>query len=165
LADHLGEVLPELGSPFVIDVVVAGWLVLAQFPDHVCLLPLQFFDLAAERGGAGGCAVIDGGLGVGVGGGEEERVSVRAEDAPGEEGVDQVQEFVFADPEALGVGGVPVLAGVVGGYRFAGVVAVSAGGAAGFAVEPASAQVADDVRAEPVGAGGGGMGVGPVAGA
>jgi hypothetical protein len=66
------------------------------------LLPLQVLDLATQRGDAGGGGVVDLGLAVV---GVQECGAVGAEDAGGEEPADLGQEFVFADPQALGVGG------------------------------------------------------------
>ncbi len=145
MGGDLGEAVAELAAPLLVDVLIADWLVLAEFFDDVGLLPFQIFDLVAEGGDAGGGAVVDSRLFVLDG--QEERCAVGAEDAAGEEPADGVEEFVFADPQAFGVGGVPGLAGVVGGYGFAGVVAVPVADAAGLAVQPPAAQLADDVGA------------------
>jgi len=82
-----------------VDVRVPGGPVVPQFGDHVGLLALEFLDVLGQ-----GCSLCGEGL-VRVsdlGGvlGEEVR-TVGAEDAPGEEGVDGVQELVLADPQAL----------------------------------------------------------------
>jgi len=110
----------------------------AQFLDYVGLLTLQVSDLGAYRGRPRCGSVLDGRL-VSLAGGEQ-GIPVRAEDAAGEEAADQFEELVLADPQALGLRGEPVLAGVVGGYGLAGAVAVAAGNTAGLAVEAPPAQ-------------------------
>src|SRR6266498_1918748 len=129
LGGDLGEGVAELIPPLPVDIGVADRGVGAEFGDNVGLLAVQFLDLGSKGSGAGG-GWVDGG-----------------------------EEFVFADPQALGVSGEPVFAGVVGGYGFAGVVAVDVADVAGLAVQAPAAQVADDVGAHPVGAPGGRVGV------
>src|SRR6266498_1495769 len=155
LGGDLGEGVAELIPPLPVDIGVADRGVGAEFGGNVGLRAVQFLDLGSEGSGAGGGWVVGGPL---VRSGEEE-LAVGAEDAPGEEAADGGEEFVFADPQALGVSGEPVFAGVVGGYGFAGVVAVDVADVAGLAVQAPAAQVADDVGAHPVGAPGGRVGV------
>ncbi len=114
MGGDLGEAAAELVTPLLVDVLIGDWLVLAEFFDDVGLLPFQVFDLVAQEDDAGGGAVV--GLGLVVYG-QQERSTVGAEDAAGEESSDGVEELVFANPQALGMAGVPVLPGVVGGSR------------------------------------------------
>jgi len=100
LGGDLGEAVAELVTPLLVDVLGADRLVLAEFFDHVGLLPLQLFDLGAEGGDPCRHAVVR--FGLLVWDGKEERSAVGAEDAAGEEPADGVEEFVFADPQALG---------------------------------------------------------------
>jgi hypothetical protein len=53
LVGEVGEAGAELGSPLLVDVVVAAALVGLQFVDDIRLLPLQIFDLVFEGGALG----------------------------------------------------------------------------------------------------------------
>jgi hypothetical protein len=131
LVAELGEARAELGSPLLVEVVVAGGVVRLQFGNCVGLLALDLSDLGFEGSPTGdGRVVTQGGL-FPLG---KQGVTVLAEDPPGEEGVNRGQELVFADPEALGVGGVPVAVGVVSRVGLAGVVAVDVSDVAGLAI-------------------------------
>lgn len=95
-------------------------------------------------------------------GGGEQGLAVGAEDPFGEEAGDRVEEQVFADRQMGRVGGVPGLVGVV---VFAGFAVVVDDAAFGAAPHAPLAQLAVQVGAQPVGAGGLGVAVGSGPGA
>ncbi|WP_346345710.1 hypothetical protein [Streptomyces sp. SID5468] len=114
-----GEAFPD-GLPVGrggLWVLVAG---VGQLVHEACLLCRQLGDLLAQRLG------LSGGDGLGVRRalrqlGGEEFSSSWSEDAGGEEVVDGADEGFLADPDTLGVGGVPGCVAVVARLGLAGV--------------------------------------------
>src|SRR3984957_2824502 len=133
---------------FLVGLRVAGVVLLLKSGDEVFLAALDIADQRVQPGLAYGPGVVvvpagpDGKLGA------QQVVTARAEDAFGEEGADQVQEGVFADPDTGRASGIPAgPAVVVVGIRLTGVVGVLT---AGLAEHAPVTQTADHVRAQEV---------------
>lgn len=89
LVCDLGEAVPKLTAPLLVDLLTAGGLVLAKLLDHVRLLPLQILDLGTDRRCPCRSWVLHDRL-VRLGG-NQQGVTVRTEDAVDEEATDQIQ--------------------------------------------------------------------------
>nr|WP_236071907.1 hypothetical protein [Streptomyces polyasparticus] len=161
LAFHLVEAFAD-GSAVRGGDVRVGLVDVGELVHKAALLGLELADLCGEGLGAVG----EKGLGLRPGVGElggEQFLAMWAEDPVGEEVVDRADERLLADPHALGVGGKPGGASVVGRVDLAGVEGQAF---AALAVHAPVTQVTDDVRTQRIGAFGlRVLGVGPWLGA
>jgi hypothetical protein len=159
---ELGEAVtdgPTEGSGVFGAEVVVG--VVLELIEQLGLPAPEVLDVRGELGSAGGRLAV-GVWSVVIEVGVEEGAAVGSEDASGKEVVDGGGEGVFADPDALGVGGVTGLVGMVASVGLAGEVGV---GPPGLAEHPPPAQVVDHVGAQQVGPFGLGWAFGGDAGA
>jgi hypothetical protein len=139
LGGQLSEAPLDALPVLLVGLGIAGVVLLLKPGDEVLLAALDIADqrvqprLACGPGVVVVPAVADGELGA------QQVVTARAEDALGEEGADQVQEGVFADPDTGRMSGVPAgPAVVVVGIGLAGIVGVLVAGLAERADGPAS---------------------------